>query len=293
MNLEPVLHFVREREAIRHKRLAGEAAPWTDDPILQRYRFCNVRREHDRVSQWLIRNVLVPPIPPETQWRSLDRFLLLATLCRWVNWPPTIELLLEHFMTINPPDFEVIGHKIDARTASGEKAWTGAYMVRAKPGYGRGKGHFIAVDVIKNCLMPALPSIREALQTGSRQATWAAFTQVSNFGSFTSGQIVADLGYTALLRDAPDTFTWAPQGPGSVRGLNRVLGRPLKSRFKDEEFCIYLQEIRSAIISELGPAYDSLTLHDVQNVMCEYSKYAKALLGEGRPRATYKPETVF
>lgn len=293
MNLEPVLHFVREREGIRKKRLAGEPAPWTEDPILQRYRFCNVRREDDRVSQWLIRNVLQPTIPPEVQWRSRDRFLLFAALCRWVNWPPTINLLIPSFMGIHDPDFQSVGRAIDQRTASGEKAWTGAYMVRAKPGYGLGKGHFIAVDVIQHSLKPALPSVVEALLTGSRQETWKALTAVSNFGSFTSGQIVADLGYTDYLRNAPDTYTWAPQGPGSVRGLNRVLERPLKSRFKDEEFCEHLRAIRSVISTEFGPEYDSLTLHDVQNVMCEVDKYLRARNGEGRPRATYKPETAF
>ena len=42
-------------------------------------------------------------------------------------------------------------------------------------------------------------------------------------GGFISGQIVADMKYVAPLRDAPDWWNFAVSGPGSRRGLNRVL----------------------------------------------------------------------
>ena len=32
--------------------------PWTEDPILRRYKFTNAYRASDRVSQYLIRNVI-------------------------------------------------------------------------------------------------------------------------------------------------------------------------------------------------------------------------------------------
>ena len=36
-----------------------------------------------------------------------------------------------------------------------------------------------------------------------------------------------------------------------------------------------------------------LTLHDVQNIMCEYSKYTRTVLGEGTPKTMYRPEIGF
>ena len=39
------------------RRLAGEAAPWTDDPVLRNFRFTNSYRAADRVSQYLIGEV--------------------------------------------------------------------------------------------------------------------------------------------------------------------------------------------------------------------------------------------
>lgn len=50
--------FAAERNAIFMKRVAGEPPPWTDDLILQRFKFCNTFRAADRVSQYLIREVI-------------------------------------------------------------------------------------------------------------------------------------------------------------------------------------------------------------------------------------------
>src|SRR5262249_31248897 len=49
--------FASLRQAAFEARLAGKDWPWTDDRILQIYKFCNVFRAADRVSQYLIRDV--------------------------------------------------------------------------------------------------------------------------------------------------------------------------------------------------------------------------------------------
>lgn len=49
--------FAAERLAIFLRRANGEPGPWTGDPILQQYKFCNTFRAADRVSQYLIRDV--------------------------------------------------------------------------------------------------------------------------------------------------------------------------------------------------------------------------------------------
>src|SRR5216684_2084624 len=50
--------FAAERQEIFFRRVSGVAAPWTADPILRSYRFTNVYRAADRVSQYLIRKVI-------------------------------------------------------------------------------------------------------------------------------------------------------------------------------------------------------------------------------------------
>src|SRR5579863_252995 len=50
-------YFAAERQATLNRRVEGTAPPWTDDPILQTFKFCNVYRAADRVSQYMIREV--------------------------------------------------------------------------------------------------------------------------------------------------------------------------------------------------------------------------------------------
>src|SRR5437764_10060168 len=50
--------FAAERQRIFHSRAAGGDGPWTVDPILSTYRFTNAYRAADRVSQFLINEVI-------------------------------------------------------------------------------------------------------------------------------------------------------------------------------------------------------------------------------------------
>src|SRR5262245_50253718 len=56
MQTKALLDFIQEREAIRCRRAAGAAPPWTADPTLQTWSFTNVRREDDRVTRWVATN---------------------------------------------------------------------------------------------------------------------------------------------------------------------------------------------------------------------------------------------
>src|SRR5713226_7864614 len=50
--------FAFERQEVFFRRVAALPAPWTRDPVLRSYRFTNVYRAADRVSQYLIRRVI-------------------------------------------------------------------------------------------------------------------------------------------------------------------------------------------------------------------------------------------
>lgn len=293
MSDDSLLYWVREREAIRRKREAGRPAPWTRDPILQTYRFCNVHRADDRVSRWLRANVLSAVTTP----MDLPSFILFSALCRWVNWPPTIKLLMDARVfpgtdLTRYSHWPKIGAIIDNAQKQG-KAWTGAYMVRAKPGSTKGKGHFVATEVVYGSLYPVIDQLCDAVRTPSMQSVWALLCSRLNWGDFMAGQLVADWSYTPLLEAAEDRNTWAPQGPGSRRGFNRLLGRPLKQRISDEEWLPQLQGWRREVLRmRLFPA-KGFSLFDLQNCLCEVDKYLRVVNGEGRPRAKYKPETAF
>ena len=112
--------FIKERHAIYLRRQAGQPKPWTDDPILQRYRFCNVYRELDTVTIWIRQNWREPFTEHRNLWFAM-------AMARAINWPDTLE-------EIGFPerwDPTVISNVMVARKARGEKVYTGAYMLRS------------------------------------------------------------------------------------------------------------------------------------------------------------------
>jgi hypothetical protein len=108
-------------------------------------------------------------------------------------------------------------------------------------------------------------------------------------GSFMRGQIVADLKYIKFMQGVPDWYIWATPGPGSLKGLNIVYGRPMMAPWPKGEWLISLQALSDLInpmLKERG--MERLHNQDLQNCLCEWSKYTKVERGEGRPRQIFR-----
>src|SRR5262245_55868575 len=76
--------FARERHEMHVMRASGIGPPWTDDPILRNYRFCNVYRELDRVTKWIHVNWLLPNADDPDVWFAM-------CLARLLNRPDALE----------------------------------------------------------------------------------------------------------------------------------------------------------------------------------------------------------
>src|SRR5262245_19303656 len=78
--------FAAERQRIFERRMIdGLAPPWTDDEILARYKFTNSWRASDRVTQFLIRDVIYarPGIAPEDMLGRIVLFRLFSKPSTW------------------------------------------------------------------------------------------------------------------------------------------------------------------------------------------------------------------
>lgn len=85
LDWESVYHFkafVMDRYRV-HKRKDVKClpAPWTTNPVLQEYKFTNVRREHDRQTRYLIDNITRNP-ELTLEDKIVNSFLFRA----WNNW---------------------------------------------------------------------------------------------------------------------------------------------------------------------------------------------------------------
>ena len=60
-NVERFFYWINERHAIYQRRNMGvPRSEWTEDPILQEYKFTNPFRENDRVTLWMRNNWTKP-----------------------------------------------------------------------------------------------------------------------------------------------------------------------------------------------------------------------------------------
>jgi hypothetical protein len=268
---ERLLAFAVEREAIRLRRAAGQPKPWTDDPILRAYRFCNVRREDDAVTQWIRVNWREPYAGDEDLWFGM-------CVARFVNWPET----LEEIGWPVPWEPDRFLRVMARRKEYGEKVYSSAYMVRGgAPGVD--KAVFQAQDIFG-----PLWAARERLRPKASDTlnSWhMLLAQFYGLGSFLAAQVVADVKYTEPLRSAGDWFTFAASGPGSRRGLNRTLGHAVNAPWTEEEWRLALKRLQ-VWFNEHWP-HEPLHAQDCQNCLCEFDKMERARLGEGRPRQNF------
>jgi hypothetical protein len=274
-----LFYWVHEREHVRIAKDRGDAFPWTDDPILSTYRFCNVRREDDRGTVWIRDNIRKPFASHPMLW-------LMLCIARQINWPETLARLMTmaawpSFEGFRPRD---ITAALNERKASGAKIYTGAYMISAPAQKGADKQAYIAEAVIGGLWVRAKDFATWFERSPTLQGTHERICRTDGWGPFMAYQAVVDMRFTALLDAAPDIATWAAAGPGTMRGLNRLHGRKVDAPISQGQALSEMRAIYKVVQSETGVAMD---FSDVPNILCETDKYLRVKLGEGKPRALY------
>jgi len=278
---EGYLWWCWERMAIFYARENYHPAPWSDHWMFQQYRFCNLHRKNDRVSKWIIDNLLLP-------YEDCEDLFFIAAIARYVNLPTTLQALLDAKaipMRVEDFDYELFSEVVDGITRAGGKAWTGSYMIfPSKKETGLPKGKAVGKHILAP-LKTNVDNLRHAVhETKTVEAVVTELMKNYGFSSFTSGQVASDLSYTKQLGSASDLRTFAPIGPGSSACLDALYG---KRTWKQKEFNEKLIHLLDRIENELK--IDDLTLHDAQNAACETFKMIKTIRGEGRPRNTFTP----
>ena len=264
--------FIKERNAIYERRSSGVEKPWTKDKILQQYRFCNVCRERDTVTQWIAKHWRDPNQSDPDLWFAM-------AVARLINFPDTMEEIGYPVPWSGEKFLKVLKN----RKEKGLQLYNGAYMIST---------HGVRMDKAKYLEKRALTPLWKNRQYVRPKGGESFFhlhqrlIQQRDLGSFMSGQIIADLKYAKPYRAVKDWETFAVSGPGSRRGLNRLLGGPTERPMKESEWYARLMELKSAV-DPLLKGVVHLHAQDLQNCLCEMDKYERVRLGEGRPKSLY------
>ena len=257
--LRILVHYIKERYKIKLKKEGSEPKPWTEDKILQNWRFTNVRREHDTVTKWIIENVCAREIDLNTKIYNI-------ILCRMYNWIPTFKKIglpildFESTHTIKSAEktlLEMVKRK--------EPVFTRAYMVSGtlnqltkKVGEIEPKLRPLkAVELwaSQNCFN------KSALSTPDN--FYNKLCKLTGINSFLAYQVFVDCTYIPEFPYSENCFVVA--GPGCVNGLNLL--------FKDldglnfEEAVYWLTDFLNRKIKWEGVFVDLPKEEQIMNIM--------------------------
>jgi hypothetical protein len=289
--LDRFFYWIHERHQIYLRRKAGQQKPWTDDEVLQKFFFTNPYRENDRVTVWFRENIREP-------LRNDPRVLFATVAFRWFNLPATGKFLMgihdvgkktRFGLLTNWDEESAIGY-LAAHAGSGNKVFTGAYMVPAAPGT---KKYEHACRWITNVWREKDRLLLAIFANGTLEGAHAVLAEMPWIGKFAAYEIVTDLRHTYLLENAPDIMTWANPGPGCIRGLYRLRGLPLSSRGNSD--CLprpdgWLEQMQEllALAQKRMPKMPKFEMREVEHSLCESDKYERARLGDGKLKRTYQ-----
>lgn len=275
---ESFVWFVRERHRIYEKRAAMKPRPWTKDPILATYKFCNVYRELDRVTRWISLHWRGPHIREEHLWFAM-------VIARLVNRPET----LAHMPFPGRWNRRAFVSTLHDRKAQGEKAFGGAYIV-STGGKAMNKAEYLAEYVLD-----PMWRARDVIKPRAGDSLYQFYSRLRAYdgmGSFMAAQVVADMKYVDPLASARDWWTFAASGPGSRRGMHYVMGKTPRDakRWKEEEWKAALDELQTLMRPCLKAAgMPRMHNQDLQNCLCEFSKWSRTKAGTGRPKSKFTP----
>lgn len=270
--------FAAERQRIFELRADDQPGPWTEDPILRQFKFCNTFRASDRVSQYLISNVIYGPDGADLQ--PEDVFLRI-TLFRLFSKESTWEALEQATGGVRRDTLDVdrLGAMLDDLRRDGP-IYTAAFILCAHNAYGYRVKHRNHLELVRRMFAPGALGV-DLARANSLAEVYDALRAWPMIGAFMGYQLAIDLNYSEHLSFDEDDFT--VPGPGAMRGLRKVFTD--FAGHSPEQLIMLMVDRQEAEFDRLDLSWHGLfgrRLHaiDCQGLFCETDKYARAAFPE-------------
>lgn len=293
-SMEDFFYWINERHRIYENRFVkGEDKPWTDDVILQSYKFTNVFRQLDTgtialnkmLGKWFNSDIKLADMEIDD---AID-ILFNVVWYRLFN----VAAHAEDIGFTKHEDHDKVLLALKDKKRNGEKVFTSAHMTTASGFHcetqGKIYGSFVgAIGIAEDF---GVSFINYIFHNQSMKAVTKKLQELPSVGPFIAYEIACDLRFTPLLSGAEDIMTWANLGPGARRGLMR-LGMPVSNESMVE---LYEMAVSEELIdhhvaehlpwNEKQPPFE---LREIEHSLCEFDKYMRVKTGAGAPRQKYK-----
>lgn len=273
-------YFIQERMNIFWKRYDGVSYGFTKDRILAKNKFTNVYRAQDRVSQYLIRNVIYNDQESFTEHDILLRILIFKIFNNIDTW----KFLENKVGVIRTSNFntDTISNLLSERIIN-EPIFNGAYMMTGS----HRKYNMYLSKHEKWLKMVEFEFLKEKridriINAKSLKEIYDILIECSFLGEFLAYQYTIDFNYSPVINFDENTFVKA--GIGAIRGIKKCFIDLDKYTYED---CIRLTQDNLVKYQEQY-GFNSfknlfgreLKLIDLQNCFCETDKYLRAKMPE-------------
>lgn len=261
-------YFAAERQNIFFRRLSGRKEPWTDDPILAAYKFTNTYRASDRVSQFLIRDVIYRGSQDPTD--IFFRIILFKLFNKIETWRMLLSAVGE--VSWRAYDRRLYDAVLTRALTSDRRIYSAAYIMPS-PAFGHVYKHQNHLALLDQMMLDDMPA--RVTDAKSLESVFRLLRAYRGIGSFLAYQFAIDLNYSNLIDFDEDSFVVA--GPGAIEGIQKCFPGVARS---SEDVIREMVEAQESHFSRLGIKFRDLwgrplKLIDGQNVFCEVGKYAR------------------
>lgn len=265
-------YFAYERQNIFIKKNNGLKEPWTDDPILREYKFCNSYRVNDRVSQYLLKNVIYNG----NKYSDRDT-LFRIILFKLFNKESTWEYLVSKLGDVNLYNFnfKTYSNLLNELINNNISIYNDAYISCATKAFGFDRKHDNHLALINK--MFNIDNIdKKLINAKTMEEAFNLLKSYPLIGNFMAYQLVTDINYSDVVNWSENEFTVA--GPGSKRGIKKVF--ITKGKLRDEDIIKYMYRNQDNEFKRLNLDFKKigdreLQLIDIQNIFCELDKYLR------------------
>lgn len=259
-----------ERHFIYKNKKEGKPKPWTTDPIFQNYFFCNVFRQYDKCSKWIIDNI-VPLVNEDIRnWRLIILYRYISTY--------EIFKVVEGAGQVRNIDW--VRRYLSSERKKNNKIFNGCFLRNP-----RIKGRwvqtwqvpFFVIKEMEECetAESAYPgNFLNEITTLEYMTRW--FTQFSATKGFMGYEYACDFEYTKWFNPT-DKLTWCNKGPGAQKGMSwLVYGNPNK-KFTKDQWIAYTRQLYDVMNKPFEKVFpkESITMREVEHWLCEFQKYVK------------------
>lgn len=265
-------YFANERQNIFIKKLNGDTPPWTNDPILKTYKFCNSYRVNDRVSQYLLKNVIY-----NGKTYKDEDMLFRIILFKLFNKESTWELLIKEFKDIRLSTFDMKEYSKVLTNAINNniKIYNDAYISCATKAFGYDRKHDNHLALLNKMFI--IDKVQDKiLKCTNMEQAFKIIKSYPLIGNFMAYQLITDINYSDIVDWKEDEFTVA--GPGSLRGIKKCFID--KGNLSNEDIIRYMYNHQEEEFKRLNLNFKTignrkLQLIDIQNIFCELDKYCR------------------